>query len=168
MVRKLFFYICAIFVLSGCHHYNAMEMFKKDDSYEKAVLHTKSGQIVSSLETKAKITVTYLNPLYPNEYSDKDYFFVGVYIPNDYDVAEKRGLMNPDFKLSLQKEGDTAPVKISEIVKKENDPLYKKMPLTDEWSRYYLVSFEKIKADKTISLALKNISGGETVLNFQR
>lgn len=168
MVKKLFFYICAIFVLSGCHHYNAMEMFKKDDSYEKAVLHTKSGQIVSSLETKAKITVTYLNPIYPNEYSDRDYFFVGVYIPNDYDSADKRGLMNPDFKLLIKKEVDMAPSKITEITKKENDPLYKKMPLTDEWSRYYVVSFEKTKGDKTVLLTLKNISGGETVLSFQR
>ena len=158
----------AIFVLSGCHHYNAMEMFKKDDSYEKAVLHTKSGQIVSSLETKAQITVTYLNPIYPNEYSDRDYFFVGVYIPNDYDSADKRGLMNPNFKLLIKKEADIAPSKITEITKKENDSLYKKMPLTDEWSRYYVVSFEKTKEDKTVLLTLKNISGGETVLSFQR
>lgn len=156
----------ATFLLGGCQTYSAFEALKKDDYYEKALLQTKSAQIINSLETKAKITATRLNPLYPDKYKDGEYFYVGVYIPDDYDKNDSAGLFNKEYKLYLKGDGGyMEPLSVNETIKKEQNELYKKAPIKDNWSRYYTVSFAKQKTD---ALTLKLFSPyGEALLNFQ-
>lgn len=165
MVKRVVAPILAAFILSGCQTYNAFDMFKKDDSYEKALMETKNAQIINSLETKAKISATYLNPLYPAEYKDGEYFFVGVYIPNDYDSPKNAGLFNKEYRLAT-KGGIEAKI-VQEILKKEQNELYRKMPHTDVWSRYYVVSFPKQSGDAALELTLKS-PYGEASLAFPR
>ncbi len=168
MIKKIGLFFVAAFILSGCQTYSAFEIFKKDDLYERALLQTKNKQIINSLETKAKITATYLNPLYPSTYKDGEHFFVGVYIPDDYDKKESAGLFNKDYKLLMMgAKEDIAPLSISEITKKEQSELYKKMPHTDNWSKYYVVSFPKQADAANLTLLLKTLYG-ETSLDFPK
>ncbi len=168
MIKRVVAPIFAAFILSGCQTYNAFDMFKKDDLYEKALMKTKNAQIINSLETKAKISATHLNPLYPSEYKDGEYFFVGVYIPDDYDNPKEAGLFNKEYKLAMKGEKRMMePTSIEPIVKKEQNELYKKMPHTDAWSRYFIVSFPKQTDEATIELTLKS-SYGEALLSFPK
>lgn len=182
MIKKIAFTAFTAFMFIGCGAYNALDMFQKDKSYEKALLHTKNAQITNSLETKAKITATYLNPLYPSEYKDAEYFFVGMYIPDDYDSPKESGLFNKDYNLLMidmrekvvalgDKEvvqGYIKPLSVEPIIKKEQNLLYKKMPHTDNWSRYYVVSFPKQQGTEPLNLKLKSNLYGEVLLNFPR
>lgn len=156
------------FIFGGCASYNAFDMFKKDEFYERALVVTKNAQIISSFETKAKISATHLNSLYPERYSDADYFFVGVYIPDDYDKSQSAGLFNKEYVLSVKRhDGFVAPLKIEEIVKKEESELYKKMPHVDSWSRYYVVSFPKDEKGSAVVLSFRG-AGGEALLSFSK
>ncbi len=182
MFKKIVVAVFAAFLLMGCSTYNAFDMFKKDESYEKALRETKNAQILNSLETKIKITATYLNPLYPSEYKDAEYFFVGVYIPDDYDGKKESTLFNKEYKLYMQnlakserlpaganpKERYLEASKIEFIEKKEQNLLYKKMPHTDNWSRYYIVSFPKQEGDGPLTLKLSSPTYGEAKLSFPR
>jgi len=168
MIKRLVAPILTVLVLSGCQTYNAFDMFKKDDSYEKALIETKNAQIINSLETKAKLSATYLNPLYPSEYKDAEYFFVGVYIPDDYDSPKDAGLFNKEYKLVMKDiKGDIQPKNIEQIAKKEQNKLYKQMPHTDTWSKYYIVSFPKQDGASALELKFKS-SYGEASLSFPR
>ncbi len=168
MTKKIVAPVFAALILSGCQTYNAFDMFKKDDSYEKALIQTKNAQIINSLETKAKISATYLNPLYPMEYKDAEYFFVGVYMPDDYDNPANAGLFNKEYKLAVKTaKGFVEPKGVEQILKKEQNELYRKMPHTDVWSRYYVVSFPKQDGEGAIELLLKS-SYGEALLSFPR
>lgn len=183
MVKNIVLGCFVILIFSGCaSSYNAFDMFKKDTMHEKALLNTKNAQITNSLETKAKITATYLNPIYPSEYKNAEYFFVGVFIPDDYDNPKESGLFNKDFKLTMddkvKKEvalgsstlpkGYIEPLSVEYIVKKDENLLYKNMPHTDNWSKYYIVSFPKQEGDTALSLKLKSTLYGEVLLSFPR
>ncbi len=182
MVKKIVSAALAAFLLGGCSTYNAFDMFKKDESYEKALRETRNAQILNSLETKIKITATYLNPLYPSEYKDAEYFFVGVYIPDDYDGKKESALFNKEYRLQMQnlakseqvlggakpKEQYLEASKIEFIEKKEQNQLYKKMPHTDNWSRYYLISFPKQEGSEPLTLKVSNPAYGEAKLSFPR
>lgn len=174
--------LLAAFVFGGCQTYDAFDMFKKDEHYEKAIKETRSAQIVNSMETKAKITLTYLNPIYPSRYSDAEYFFVGLYIPDDYDKKEQAGLFNKDYLLSMRVTPKKDDVKLGEkaaeasdvqakvvetITKPDQHEIYKKMPHTDAWSRYYIVSFPKQDKDMQLNVKLKGLDG-VAVLNFPK
>ncbi|MGE4399728.1 MAG: hypothetical protein AB7D29_09435 [Campylobacterales bacterium] len=170
--------LCAALLFGGCQTYNAFDMFKKDEHYEKALKETRNAQIINSMETKAKITATYLNPLYPSRYSDAEYFFVGVYIPDDYDKKEESGLYNKDYSLSMTVAAKKEELKLGEqaalpstvqakivetIVKLDQNELYKKMPHTDAWSRYYVVSFPKQEGNSALGLSFKGPDGAASL-----
>jgi hypothetical protein len=182
MIKKIIFTVLAVFIFSGCASYNAFSMFQKDTQHEKALLNTKNAQITNSLETKAKITATYLNSVYPSQYKDAEYFFIGVFIPDDYDNPKESGLFNKGFKLMMedktQKEvglgsdkaikGYMEPLTTEYIARKDESVLYKNMPHTDNWSRYYVVSFPKQKGVEPLNLKLKSTLYGEAALSFPR
>lgn len=182
MFKKTTLIFATVFVFGGCASYNAFDMFKRDAGYEKALLNTKNAQISNSFETKIKLTAAYLNPLFPQEYKDAEYFFVGVFIPQDYDEPKKAGLFNEDYNLTIKAEevknpslgqasgsaSYLAPISIKEIVKKDESELYKKMPHTDNWSRYYVVSFPKQNNSEILTLRLQSVIFGEALLNFPK
>jgi hypothetical protein len=182
MIKKTALIATMAFTFGGCASYNAFDMFKRDAGYEKALANTKNAQISNSFETKIKLTATYLNPLSPSTYKDAEYFFVGIFIPQDYDESQKAGLFNKDYNLTMKAKdikdsvlgAPTKPaeyisaVSIEEIVRKDENELYKKMPHTDNWSRYYIVSFPKQSGSEALSLQLKSATFGETLISFPR
>ncbi len=172
----VFFLTISAFVLGGCgmnmqeEADSAFKMFNKDQFYESALIQTKSSQIINSLETKAKISATYMNKIDP-KYTDGEYFFVGVYIVNDDDDNKKSGLANKRFKLYINntdkkaEKGSQIEAEVVETLKNEDDAV-KKMPHTENWSKYYIVKFPTQKA-ASITMEYKS-EYGKAVLLFPK
>lgn len=157
-MRKIIYLIAVIFILSGCGQKNGFSFFNKDRPYEKAMSWTKEGNIIVSMENKAFIIATYLNPIY-KDYNDGDYFFVRVYINNDFEEENRSGLFNPKYHIYLN---GKKPLKIKRL--NEDDILAKEMPMVKKWYKMYLVKFPKTGESK--KLIFKSDDYGQTVLTF--
>jgi hypothetical protein len=142
---------------------SALKMFSKD---KQALKYTKSAQIINSFETKAKITATYLSKLDTAKYGSDERFVVGIYIVNDDDEAKKSGLNNKNFTLTMNVEGKKLEAKVIGELKNE-DELVRRIPHSDNWSRYYIVSFPTQKA-QTLTLQYSHAQFGEATLNFSK
>lgn len=133
-----------IFIFSfflGCsgHIENNFGIFSQDKRYQSAIRYTRKADITNSLETKALIRATYLNPIY-SEFNSKDreYFYIGVYI-ND---SENLGLENPLYSLSLNSK---EPLKLTKV--KKDSRYSKELPFFDKWFNYYIVEFDRVNLD---------------------
>ncbi|WOE69260.1 hypothetical protein RZR97_09065 [Hydrogenimonas thermophila] len=154
--KKIFLFLGLAIVLAGCAEKNEVtEIIQKDKIHEKALVYTKENQLVRSLETKATVTATLLNEVFPKRFSyDKGIsFFVGVISDIPLDVSKKITLS-----------GKT-PLNVESVGQK--DFLYVLMPGVNRWGNYYIVTFPSMKA-KTFTLKLEIDPYGPVSLNFQR
>ncbi len=158
---KYFFFplITWMLLLTGCSQKSGF--FAPDRLEQKALTLTQKGEIYNSLEIKASLVATYLNPLL-KEYADKDrvHFLVSVFIDNDYSDKKRAGLYNPHYRLSLDNQ---APEAIKAL--KFDDPLVKIAPVKNAWSKYYLVTFKR-PSDSKMQMLFKSERYGACTLNF--
>ena len=146
-MRKIVFVLLALF-FTAC---SIKDITSKDKLYDKVLIYTKRGEIVSSLETKALIDAVYLNPLYKDKFHNPT-FLVGVY--NDFDNT----LINEEFNLILN---NKPPLEINSTIPKF--VLYKQFPFYNDWMKYYVVEFNKTSP---LILEYKSKHWGETKLRF--
>ncbi|WP_456322578.1 hypothetical protein [Hydrogenimonas sp.] len=134
--------LAAIPVLTGCSAKSGIsQMIEPDTIYEKALVFTRQAQIVRSLETKASISVTLLNELFPKRYPyDKGiYLFVGV-------ITDLKDVKFDDLcKLSLN---GKKPLEVTPVDRKSR--LYQVVPIVTKWGRYWVVRFPAQKSTKYI------------------
>jgi len=158
-MKRVLIACVALFLLGGCAQ-KELRIFDEDRPYAQALRWTKKGDIAISLENKALIIATYLNPL--QKRWDREYFFVRVYIDNDFDDPKKAGLYHPGYYLRL---GNHDPEKIEEV--DFESLLAKRMPFVQKWYRLYLVTFAP-QQKRELSLIFGNKDYGEVVLTFQK
>ncbi len=152
--------ICiALFLFFGCSA-KELRIFSPDKPYIEALRYTASADIAVSLENKAMIIATYLDPL-EKKYRDGEYFFVRVYINDDFEDQNRSGLYHPGYSLTLNKK---KPLWIKGL--DFDDPLVKRMPFVQKWYKIYLVKFPKIEKKK-LQLIFAHEAYGKVVLNFQ-
>ena len=153
--RFTFLFLGLAIVLAGCaEKIGVAEIVQKDKIHEKALVFTKENQLVRSLETKATVTATLLNEVFPKryEYDRGISFFVGVISDIPLDIS-KNITLNGKTPLNVESVG-------------QKDFLYLLMPSVNRWGNYYIVTFPSIK-DKFLALELKIYPYGSVVLNFQ-
>ncbi len=147
----------ALFV--GCGSKNEVtEILSPDRIYEKALVYTRENQLVEELETKAAITATLLNEVFPDRYKDENgiYFFVGI-------VSELNAKdFNKNYKILLN---GMKPAKITKV--KTSDDLYRLLPNVNRWGDYYLVEFPPTKAKKLV-IDFSVYPYGKVTLSFRR
>ena len=149
----------ALFLGSGCALKNGF--FAPDMVEEKALSFTQKAQIYNSMEMKASLVATYLNPLLKTYGSDERvYFMMSIFIDDDFKDFNKQGLFNPDYTITLNGQN---PISIKPLDK--DDMLLKIAPVKNVWSHYYLVTFHKPKTDK-MELLFKSQRYGASVLTF--
>ena len=156
---KVIFFIFSLILITGCSIKTAF--IEPDTVAQKALAWTKKGEIYNSLEIKASMIATYLNPL-NKKYKNGEYFFISIYIDNDFDEPKKYGLNNKNYLLILNG--------LKPIYKKELDrdsELAKMMPFNNEWGHLYLVKFPKQKG-KELKLELINEDYGVATIKFQK
>lgn len=158
-MRKYVLIFMSIFFV-GCAFEKNYGIFEKDTTYKKAIKQTRKGDIINSLETKALIIATHLNPTLEEYQSDtNESFFVGIYTNIS---KENRALDDRDFSLNMN---NTKYLSIVEL--KENDPLKAKMPNINEWFRYYVITFQKSK-EENLELNFAHKDFGKTQLHFAK
>ncbi len=159
-MKKLYpLLLAALIGLGGCSAKNEMaQLFSHDPLYEKAVAYTREGQIVKELETKAAVSATLLNEIFPKKYSyDKGvYFFVGIVSPLDPEEIQK------NYRITMNGE---SPLSIKRV--DEEDTLYKLMPNVNRWGKYFLVTFPPTSA-KRLTIDFGIYPYGSVKLTFQR
>lgn len=162
-MKRLWIWVALALLLSGCGR-SAFFTFTGSTTYAEALPHTQRAEISDRFESKALVSATYLNAVYPGnrDYADSETFFVGLYIDKDFEGA-KAGLNNPLYTFTLNAIGYES----AEPVAKD-DELLKLMPLVNRWSRYYIVRFPKQGGDKlTLRLAHPD-TGRQAVLTFSK
>ena len=159
-VKKLYpLLLAALIGLGGCSAKNEMaQLFSHDTLYEKAVAYTREGQIVRELETKAAVSATLLNEIFPKKYpySEGVYFFVGIVSPLEPEEIQK------NYHIAMNGE---SPLSIKQI--KEEDTLYKLMPNVNRWGKYFVVTFPPTSA-KNLTIDFGIYPYGSVTLKFQR
>ncbi len=151
--------LAVVALLAGCSAKNEVtELFTPDRIYEKALVYTREDQIVRELETKAAVTATLLNEVFPDRYPDANgtYFFVGIVT----DLTPEEVKKNYHILLDGRK-----PLSIEKV--NEESALYKLMPNVNRWGKYFLVTFPPTKAKK-LNLDFGIYPYGSVKLSFPR
>lgn len=161
-MKKVLTIAATAFLLGGCSVPGAFDMFQMDEAHEKSVEQLRTGSIVKSMETKALVSSLYLNPVYPMEYKDGEYFILAVYFEKTVQDTSKWSIEEHGYTLSLNSK---APVSVERL--KDNDPRRKLIPVQNNWNKYYLVQFPKA-TEPTLTLQLENNQTGSVVLTYPR
>lgn len=150
-----------VLLLSGCGN-SILLTLGKDPDFKKTLDHTKKQQFKENNQTVAIFRATYLNPIYPDRYDEEQqHFFIGIHIEDDL-PQPKAGIRNPHYRLSMN---DLNASRYDEI--KEDDPLYKSMPLVERWTRYYVVTFDD-NSSKKLNLLYKKDTNESLKFSFPR
>ena len=154
--------LSALLAFSGCSQKGAFDLFKIDESHERAVEQLRSGAIVQSLETKAILSSVYLNPIYPVQYKDGEYFIGAVYFEKDNRDIRKWDLNTYGYTLTLN--GKKATV-LEEL--NQSDPRRTLIPVQNNWNKYFFIRFDSV-SETSLALKLENNRTGSVVLNYQK
>jgi uncharacterized membrane protein YobD (UPF0266 family) len=168
MYKKILL-LATLLTLTACNikeDSNIAQLFKKDDIYHISLLNTQKAQLIASLETKALLTATYLNPVYAHanckncriSIKNGEYFFIGIYINN----SKTHHFNNKGYALTLD---GVAPIEIKKLDK--DDPLKYEMPMVDNWSTYYMVKFPRSNMSK-FNLIFESDRFGKDTLEFEQ
>ncbi len=148
----------SLWIMGGCASRSGF--FSPDLLEQKALSYTQKAEIYNSMEIKASLVTTYLNPLLKEYRSDKRaHFLMSVFIDDDYSDPDKQGLFNPDFSVSLN---GMKPIAIKPVEKE--DPLMKIAPVKNVWSHYYLVTFPKPQRQEKMEIIFKSRRFGSSSL----
>lgn len=154
--------LSAILVFSGCSQKGAFDLFKIDESHERAVEQLRTGAILESLETKALLSTVYLNPIYPEEYKDGEYFIGAVYFERDNRDVRKWDMNTYGYSLTMNNQKPTI---LEEL--KPNDPRRGLIPVQNNWNRYFFIRFDSPSATSLV-LKLENNQTGSVELSYQK
>ena len=161
VITILFFAFFLSVWQSGCAQKEGL--FAPDTFENRALAKTRKGEIYNSLEIKASIVATWLNPLLSEFKNEKNAcFLVTVFIDDDFEDPKKQGLNNPDYVLTLE---GKEPVSVKPL--SEDDPLVKMAPLKMMWGHNYLACFPD-PGSKTMRMRFTSRRYGVSVLTFSK
>jgi len=161
-MRTLATLSAAVLLLAGCSQTTAFDFFKMDAEHERAVSNMRTATLVRSFETKAIISAVYLNRVKPETYSGDEHFYVSVYLPKRIRLFDKEGKFTDEYALRLN---GADPVSVKEV--DDKDPMRTLMPVTNDWNRYYIVSYTPDTND-TLTLTLESGQYGQAHLTYRR
>lgn len=152
-MRRSIFLLTAALLTTGCSTKTALDAFRVDSQTERAMTSLRTLTAVEESATKVVVTSIYLNEVYPDRYSGDEYFIIGLY---------RKGA---EGRFSLLLNGKVAPSSLHELM--PQDPLYRLMPVRNEWNRCYLVRFPEQSADR-LTLTLGNGLSATGALNYRK
>lgn len=178
--------LVSVFSFTACTKTTAFDFFSTDTYYEKAVSNMQKISLMKDMETKALLHAIYLNNIDEEVYNDGEYFYVAVHIINESNDSNKSGLNNPLYSLKMIETIETETLDIQSYKAKDlnttkielishsplviepldpDDDLRLSMPIKNQWNKYYIVKFEKIK-DEKLMLVFESDQYGSAPLTF--
>lgn len=136
-----FFIIFFIFLLffTGCSTKNAFGSFSMSKDEELGYSNMKSSKIIShNKDIGGVVSVIYLNGVYPNRFSQNEWFFVSYFIKEAKDIYDPNSKNDSSLKITLNSK---EPLKVEKL--QQDNEFSHLINSNNEWSRYYLVEFEK-------------------------
>jgi len=165
MRSKTVLTICTMSLfLAGCSSKEEkalLQVYDKEKTYHKKLLHTEKVQLYDGNETKILLTATYLYTQtdLPKEEDNRDeVFIVGIYMEDE--TAEH--LSSEDFNLTLN--GETPK---SVKILKRSDKRLKNIPLVTDWGEYFEVVFPHTSSSK-FDLLFNSETYGVKKLHFAK
>lgn len=149
------FLVLSIFLLlfSGCSSKNAFTRFDMDKEQELTVSNLQSSKLVSKDgDVTGIVSVVYLNEVYPYYFSEKEYFFVYMYLKD-----------SKNTELSMKMNGEI-PLKLKKLSKINN--FTHLVDVKSDWNKYYLATFAKSGDD--INLVFESDQSSSVALKYQK
>jgi hypothetical protein len=154
--------VAALFASSCTKQNNPMEHFSKNAHFEAAMSSLQIGTLVDGFDTQAVIKVIYLNQVYKDEYQTDENFYISTHITNEPYANKERGLNHPLYTLLLNGKNSKSIVELE-----ENNLLRMEMPISEKWSRYYYVIFDK-QDTNDLNITFSHKHEGTILLKYQK
>jgi hypothetical protein len=152
----------ALLVFTGCSQKGAFDLFKMDETHERAVEQLRTGTIVLSLETKAILSTLYLNKIDPLTYKEGEYFIAAVYFEKDDRTIKNREMESNGYELTLNGKKATLIEPLD-----ARDPRRALIPIQNNWNRYYFIRFDPV-AESSLALRFENNQTGSVELKYPK
>lgn len=156
-MKKSFIFFLTIILFGGCASKNAFDAFDIKKEQQLSVSNLRSSKIVSSdLEVNGLFWAIYLNDIYPDKYSDGDYFYIFFYTKNGAKLDDKNTKISVNSDAPLQ------------IIKLNNQNEFSHLVnIKDSWMNYYLVKFAK-QPQKDINLLFETERFFSSKLRYEK
>ena len=138
---KTIYIFLILLIFSGCASKNAFSNFNMDEHQELSAQSFKRIKLMQEDEVIGTFSSIYLNEVYPERYNTNEYFFVYVYLKDS----------EQEFSIKLNSQDD---VKIKEL--NYSNRFSHLVNEENKWSKYYLVSFDKIGNSLSLELHINN------------
>ena len=140
-----------LLLLSGCADKNAFSRFNMSEKQELSANALQRSKIKFEDKVNGIVSTVYLNFVSPEEYDDGEYFYVYLYLKNKNYTSHF--LLNDEEPLSVEELPSTNA--FTELTSVNN-----------EWSKYYLVKFEK--QDDKLNFVFENGPYSSDILKFEK
>jgi len=148
------FLIIVIFItiFTSCSTNNAFSHFDIDEKQAKSEDSLKSSKIFNGNINEGIVNIIYLNQVLPEQYNDKEYFYVYLYT--------KKHTEKINYFLNNESSVDVT-------VLKSHNEFSELTSFSGDWQRYYLVVFNNIEKD-VITFEVKTSQGSSRKITFQK
>lgn len=160
---KYFFSILGIaFLLNGCSAQNAFSKFDMTPQQELSASSIQSSKVKFNDDVNGVFSSIYLNEVYPDKFTQNEYFFIYFYVKDKTKIYEPNSLDNFDLTLKLNSQ---LPIKMKKLP--ANNKFSHLVSQKSPWYRYYLVAFKKQDVKK-LNLILENPPYSSAELVYQK
>jgi len=158
---KRFLIILLFPIFSGCY-FQEFHLINKNGFKERVFENLYQGSIWNGIDLKATIKAVYMNDVDNKSFKDDEIFFISLYIFDDLQSEEKRGIKNPFYSLYLNGQ---KPYRVEEVT--EESELYEKISFSTNWFRNYLVYFYPVDSDN-LQLKFEHNHFGKVVIQHTK
>jgi len=138
-------------IFTSCSKNNAFSAFDIDQKQAKSEDSLQSAKFFDGTDIKGILSVIYLNRVLPDNYNDREYFYIYLYTKKE--AAEVEFFLNGKEALEIKK------------LKPENE-FSDLTSFSGDWQRYYLVAF-KIQGE-VLKLTVKTPQSSTREILFKK
>lgn len=137
---KLFtIFLTTFIIFSGCSTKNAFDEFNMSKEEELGYSYLKSSKISSKdNDISGVVSVIYLNGVYPKRFGSNEYFYISYFTKKPKELFDANQPEDTMLKITLNSK---EPIKVEKLP--EDNEFSGLLDSKNEWSRYYIVEFEK-------------------------
>ena len=161
-MKYIFTTLAIVLLFSGCSKQNAFAKFNMSKEQELGASSIQSSKVRFNEKINGAFSSIYLNEIYPEKYSQNEYFFVYYYLKEKAEIYNPKSFV--DTKLTL-KLNSKLPINMKKLSNKNQ--FSHLVSIDSEWNQYYIATFEKQDVKK-LNLILENPPYSSAALVYQK